>query len=98
MPAKQRMPDIEASPASWHEALVATASFSVFFALYFSPVTLAGGVLAPADRYIFFAPALLSEAHWWNHNLYSGFPAFADPQMLGKLARCGCSAKATTSR
>lgn len=76
------MSDHAGSRTSWREVVVAIAGFSGYFALYFSPVTSAGGVLAPNDGFIFFAPALLSDAHWWNHNLYSGFPAFADPQML----------------
>ena len=56
--------------------------FSIYFAIYFSPALLQGRLLAPGDGAIYYLPALLSPAAWWNHGLYAGHPAFADPQAL----------------
>ena len=64
------------------EAAVALAAFAALLTAYFAPVAFGPGYLAPGDGLIYYVPALLSEPHWWNLNLYAGFPSFADPQAL----------------
>jgi hypothetical protein len=49
---------------------------------HFLPVVGAGGLLAPLDGVSFFVPAYLSTERIWDPYLFSGFPAFADPQQM----------------
>ena len=51
-----------------------------FFALYFSPALLGGKILAPGDGFLQNYPSFHDSASLWNPDLFSGFPAFADPQ------------------
>lgn len=54
--------------------------FSIFFSAYFSPLLLAGKLLAPGDGYIFHYPAFKLPWKIWEPNILAGYPLFADPQ------------------
>jgi hypothetical protein len=82
MTESSSLPQRDSARAIAIDAAVALFAFAVFFTAYFAPVAFGPGYLAPGDGLIYYIPALLSEPHWWNHNLYAGFPAFADPQAL----------------
>ncbi len=62
--------------------LVVLALFTLFFAALFAPVWLEGRLLAYGDALLAYLPAL--ERAWaiWQPGILSGYPAFADPQML----------------
>lgn len=59
-----------------------TLFYSCLFTLFFSPVVLAGRVLAPGDALLYYLPNFLAPRVLWDRLILSGFPTFADPQVL----------------
>ncbi len=76
--------DVAASVAgTWPLAarfLLAAALAVTFFVAYFSPVLFGGKILAPGDGYLQNYPSFRDGRSLWNPDLFSGYPAFADPQ------------------
>src|SRR5690349_4659538 len=62
-------------------AAVPLLFLGLFFVL-FSPVILAGDLLAPGDGYRYYLPALKARSSLWSGALFGGFPRFADPEMM----------------
>src|SRR6202051_4850907 len=63
-------------------ALLALAGYAVFFAIFFSPVSGSGGLLAAVDRFRFHYPHYWLPRALWDPNLATGFPVPADPQVM----------------
>jgi hypothetical protein len=63
-------------------ALLVLLSYSIFFTIFFSPVLRGDGLLAPGDGIPIFLPNFYSRKVLWDALLFSGFPMFADPQVM----------------
>ncbi|HEX7580608.1 MAG TPA: hypothetical protein VF580_11455 [Thermoanaerobaculia bacterium] len=59
---------------------LAPALAAAFFVAYFSPVLFGGKILAPGDGFLQNYPSFRDARGLWNPDLFSGYPAFADPQ------------------
>lgn len=59
---------------------LAPALAAAFFVAYFSPVLFGGKILAPGDGFLQNYPSFRDAGGLWNPDLFSGYPAFADPQ------------------
>ena len=60
--------------------LLAPSLFAAFFVVYFSPILFGGRLLAPGDGFLQNYPSFMDTGGLWNPDLFSGYPAFADPQ------------------
>lgn len=57
--------------------------YSILYIVFFSPVLFSGGLmLAPGDGIPLFLPNFFSRKVLWDTLLFSGFPMFADPQVM----------------
>ncbi|HYY56941.1 MAG TPA: YfhO family protein, partial [Pyrinomonadaceae bacterium] len=56
--------------------------YSLLFTLFFSPALLGDALLAPGDGIPIFLPNFYSRKVLWDALLFSGFPMFADPQVM----------------
>jgi hypothetical protein len=72
----------DAAIARRSAAQLALAGYAVFFAIFFSPVSSSGGVLAPVDSFRFHYPHYWLPRALWDPNLATGFPVAADPQVM----------------
>jgi hypothetical protein len=63
-------------------AQLALAGYAIFFAIFFSPVSSSGRVLAPVDGFRFHYPHYWLPRALWDPNLATGFPVAADPQVM----------------
>jgi len=54
--------------------------FTVLFVLFFSPIIFTGYLLAPNDGLNYSLPNFYSPRTLWTNQLFSGYPAAADPQ------------------
>ena len=66
---------------SLHPILIVTI-YSLLYVIFFSPVIFSGKLLAPGDGYVYYLPNFFSERSLWEPLIFSGFPAFADPQVM----------------
>jgi hypothetical protein len=57
-----------------------TASFSVLYVLFFSPVLFSDRLLAPSDGLNHYLPNFSPNLSLWTDLLFGGFPIAADPQ------------------
>ncbi|MDT8375482.1 MAG: YfhO family protein [Mariprofundaceae bacterium] len=64
------------------QLLLLAAAYTLFFALFFSPVWLSGKVLAPADAWLQSLPAYLAGWQFWTPYLLNGFPVASDPTTM----------------
>lgn len=62
--------------------LFSVVFYSLFFVAFFSPALLEGRILGPGDGYVFYYPGISIEWKFWESNILSGYPIFADPQFL----------------
>jgi hypothetical protein len=78
-------------PASLARALVVPLAYALLFTIFFSPVIFGGRLLAPGDDTHFYAPNFFAPPVWWETLVWTGTPAFADPQaMMWYLPRLVC--------
>jgi hypothetical protein len=64
-----------------HAALV-LVGFSVLYFLFFAPVLFSDRLLAPGDGIIYFLPNFASPHVLWDTQIWGGFPAVGDPQLM----------------
>jgi hypothetical protein len=69
-------------PAHVRHALLVTLLYASLFTLFFSPVVFTSRVLAPGDALVYYLPNFLGPRVLWDRLILSGFPAFADPQVM----------------
>jgi len=56
--------------------------YILLFTIFFSPVLFSNRLLAPSDGIIYYFPGFYWDSGLWNQYLFSGFPQFADPQLM----------------
>ncbi|MFC1536426.1 YfhO family protein [Pseudomonadota bacterium] len=64
------------------QLLLLIVVYTLFFALFFSPVWLSGKMLAPADAWLQSLPAYLAGWQFWTPYLLNGFPVASDPTTM----------------
>jgi hypothetical protein len=71
-----------AKSGDWRGHLFALAFFGCLYAAFFAPATLAGRFLAPGDGTLYYLPHFRMPLSIWDPNSITGFPSFADPQLM----------------
>lgn len=71
-----------AKRGDWRGHLFALAFFGCLYAAFFAPATLAGRFLAPNDGMLYYLPHFQMPLGIWDPNSMTGFPSFADPQLM----------------
>jgi hypothetical protein len=74
------MRGFEAASAS--RPLLALLFLIVLYTAFFSPALFSRKILAPADGYLFYYPHYNSSFRTWDPLLMTGYPEFADPQIM----------------
>src|SRR5439155_877578 len=72
---------LEARSAIRH-ALTVLLLYSALFIAFFSPVLFGNTLLASGDSLLYYLPNFYAPKFFWDPLTFSGFPLFADPQVL----------------
>ncbi len=62
--------------------LLVVLGFSGLFITVFSPALFGGRILAPGDGILYYVPAYYDSRSLWELDIFSGYPAAADPQHM----------------